>query len=68
MVKPRFQRAEQRGYSLHHFHGYAVKDRVDLSATSDDKPPYTVPEPSKFLPSIQDVSLLKQELGILVSR
>ena len=30
-VNPRFQRCENRGQSLHYFHGYALRDRVDLN-------------------------------------
>ena len=57
-----------RGQSLHHFHGYAVRDRVNFSGLSDKSPPYSAPDPSLFMPSLEDVSSLKTELGILVSR
>ena len=39
-VNPRFQRCENRGQSLHYFHGYALRDRVDLSTLSDVAPPF----------------------------
>lgn len=67
-VKPSLQRHELRGQSLHYFHGYAVRDRVDLSKLSDKPPPFSIPEPSVFLPSPGDLSSLREELEILVSR
>ena len=67
-VKPRFQRQEQKGQSLHYFHGFAVKDRVDLSSFSDVPPPLKDPDPAKFLPSSTDIAAIKKELEILISR
>ena len=67
-VKPSFQRAEQRGQSLHHFHGYAVRDRVNLSGLSDEPPEYSECDPQLLLPSSEDITSLKQEFVILVSR
>ena len=67
-VKPLFQRHENKGQSLHHFHGYAVKDRVDLSCLSDRRPTPSTPDPSVFLPSHSDMSSLKNELNTLISR
>ena len=57
-----------RGQSFHHFHGYAVRDRVDLSKLSDKPPAHTTPEPSIFLPSQTDLNCLKEELTILIAR
>ena len=67
-VKPSRQRHELRGQSLHYFHGYAVRDRVDLSRLSDERPPPSTPDPAVFLPSPSDLSSLRLELQILVSR
>ena len=67
-VRPRFQRQEARGQSFHHFHGYAVRDRVDLSKLSDKPPAHTTPEPSILLPSQTDLNCLKEELTILIAR
>ena len=68
-IKPRFQRYENRGQSLHYFHGYAVRDRVDLASLSDKPPPTpTSLDPSSFLPSASELSGLKDELTILISR
>lgn len=68
-IKPRFQRQEcHTGQSLHYFHGYAVRDRVDLSSYSDAVPAYVKPDPAVLLPSSNELSMLKDELIVLVSR
>ncbi len=61
-IHPRFQRHEKRGQSLHYFHGYAVRDRIDLSTLSDVTPPFHKPDPATFLPSKNDISCLSDEL------
>ena len=66
-VKPFLQCHELRGQSLHHFHGYAVRDRVDLSGLPDKRPRSFTPDPCMFIPSPSDLSSLRQDLGILVS-
>ena len=40
-VKPSLQCHDYRGLSLHCFHGYAVRDRVDLYSLSDVPPSMT---------------------------
>ena len=60
-VKPSFQRAEQKGLSLHYFHGYAIKDCVNFSHLSDVSPPYCTPDANTLLPSIEDIPSLKKE-------
>ena len=35
-IKPRDMRADHRTRSLHYFHTYAVKDRIELDKYSDD--------------------------------
>ena len=67
-VKPSFQRAELRGHSLHYFHGYALRDRVDFSQLSDVKPSREDPDAEVLLPSIQDVKMYKEELETLIAR
>ena len=43
-IRPSYQRMEHhRGQSLHYFHGYALRDRVDLSNYSDATSPYVTP-------------------------
>ena len=67
-VKASHQRHELKGQSLHHFHGYAVKDRINLSGVSDEAPAFRTPDPALLLPTTQDVSSLKEEFCVLVSR
>lgn len=66
--KPSFQRLGALGLDLHHFHGYAVFDRLDLSKCSDVTPTFREPDPEQLMPSLDDISALKTELGILVQR
>lgn len=67
-ISPKFQRHENRGQSLHHFHGYTLRDRIDFSTLSDVAPPQQKPDPSTFLPSKEDISSLNDELTVLISR
>ena len=68
-VNPRFQRCENRGQSLHYFHGYVLRDRVDLISTlSDVALPFQKTDLSTFLPSKEDISSLNDELTVLLSR
>lgn len=61
---------EHQTRSLHYFHTYAVKDRIDLSCFSDDIP---TPNPDdmdleKLLPSHDDEHVLSQNFAILIGR
>lgn len=67
-IKPRYERHEIRGKSLHHFHGYAVKDRLDLSKFSNIPPPPPSPDARDFLLTLSDISQLKEEFSVLISR
>ena len=67
-VKASLQRLDHSNKSYHFFHGYAVRDRVDLSTYSDDKPEFHSPDASSLLPSNLEISLLKEELTILIAR
>lgn len=67
-IKPRFQRHEHTGQSLHYFHSYAVKDRLDLSKFSDAPPSSSSLDAEQFLLSTSDINLLKEEFAILISR
>ena len=52
-IKPSYQRHEIRGQSLHHFQGYAVRDRLDLSHLSNQRPSFSMPDPSILYPLLQ---------------
>ena len=71
MVHPRFVRFDQQTQSIHCFHSYALKDRIDLSGRSD-VPPKSHPSMSevmsKVFPSAHEESLIHDEFAILLSR
>ncbi|XP_064386162.1 uncharacterized protein LOC135334762 isoform X4 [Halichondria panicea] len=67
-IRPRYQRHNDKGQSLHYFHGYAALDRVDMSKVSDIPPTERDPDYNDFKLSQEEVQQLKEELGILVSR
>ena len=65
-VRPSFQQLEHQ--SLHHFHGYAARDKINPSSYSDVQPRMVKPDPRVLLPSGSDLSKLKDEPTILMSR
>ena len=54
--------------SLHYVHSYAVKDRIDMSTLSDDPPDACEHHAEDLLPSPADLSAIKEEFHILLSR
>ena len=67
-IRPRFQRHNKGVVSLHYFQGYAVRDRVDISRLSDQRPTSTTPDPTVFLPSTSELDLFRKEMTILFAR
>ena len=67
-VRPSFQRMERTTQSLHYFHVYAKLDRVDFSGLSDETPSITAIDPLSFLPSDEDLALVKRDMSNLISR
>jgi L1 cell adhesion molecule like protein len=68
-VNPRFQTLANPTKSLHYFHAYAVKDRIDISELTDIPP--SVPNQvdiNTILPSVQSNANLKAVFEVLVSR
>ena len=63
-----FQRIEMQTQSLHYFHCYAVRDRIDLSGYSDCPPQRPVIESTTLLPSSCDITKVRQECETLVAR
>ena len=65
-VKPRYMRSDSQTLSLHYVQVYGVKDRIDYSSFSDDKPAqlnlYSV------LPDTTDYESLRKDFTVLVSR
>lgn len=69
-IRPREMRVDNQTQSLHFFHSYAVRDRVDLSTFSSD---VNVPDVSNIkleslLPSPNDEHILKKNLAVLMGR
>lgn len=69
-VKPREMRADNQTRSLHYFHTYGVRDRIDLSAFSSE---IKVPDVSSiqlenFLPSSRDEKIMKKNFGVIIGR
>ena len=67
-VKPSRQRAEIKAQSLHYFHSYAVKDRVPVNGLSDNSPNNPTPNSADLLPSEEDLTCIRDEMRILLSR
>ena len=72
-VKPRYVRVDQQTKSLHFFHYYAVRDRIDLSSFSNNPNPHldlTVSDLpfETLLPSASDNQVISYNFGVLVSR
>lgn len=68
-TKPTYQRQEQKALSLHYFHSFAVKDRVNLQDLSNEPPDSRIlPDPEVCLPSRDDISAVTDEMCILLSR
>ena len=66
-VRPSLQRLTHQTKSLHHFHSYAVKDRVNLSSASDASKSCPL-DLSSFVMSSQDWNWFKDTCQVLVSR
>lgn len=67
-VRPSFQRITRQTRSLHEFHSYAVKDRVDWSQSSDaGRCPSTIKLDS-FLMTAEDWNVFKDGCSVLVQR
>ena len=68
-VRPRDMRSDYQTRSLHYFHTYAVKDRVDLSSISDLAVCHeTCINIEAILPSIADMKEIRKNIGVLFAR
>lgn len=68
-VKPRQMRCDYQTRSLHYFHTFAVKDRVDISSLSDK--PLQIPadvDLTKLLPNKADDTCLQKNFAVLMAR
>lgn len=70
-IRRRYQRSDKSTISIHHFHMYAVKNRVDFSSESNEYPTCNLSEKEKALslmPTINDDLHMKKTIAILISR
>ena len=67
-IRPSFQRCDRQTKSLHYFHSFAVRDRVDLQNLSDVAPVHPPIDSSKLLPSAADIAQFKSDAEVLVAR
>ena len=63
-----YQRCDRQTVSLHYFHSCAVGDRIDFSQLSDVPPDSVTIDPAAMLPNSNDLSGIKKEFQVLVSR
>ena len=61
---------EKQTRSLHYFHTYAVRDRIDLSSFSDEQqiPNIKSIQLDNLLPSASDEKSMRANFSVLVSR
>ena len=66
-IRPSMQRLTHQTRSLHHFHSYAMKDRVDWSKVSDiaHSPELDI---TSFLMNEKDWDKFKGDCEVLISR
>ena len=71
-VHPSFQRSDAGTRSLHHFHSFAVRDRVDFSHLSDEDPDLSTVinkiNAKQFIPDADDRKVILEEFEIFISR
>lgn len=70
-VRRRYQRSDKTTISLHYFHMYAVKNRVDFTSESDDCPSCTMNAQDKaiaLMPTIDDDQQMRKNISIHMSR
>uniref|UniRef100_A0A1X7THQ5 DUF6589 domain-containing protein n=1 Tax=Amphimedon queenslandica TaxID=400682 RepID=A0A1X7THQ5_AMPQE len=71
-VTPRYMRSDIRTKSLHYYHSFAVKSRINVDDLPSQKPDSCLPSPTyiakSLLPSVNDDDCLIANLKILFSR
>ena len=69
-VKPRDMRIDNQTQSLHYFHAYAVKDRIDVSHMEDQPslPSLESVDIATILPTEQDHKAMKELFSIHIAR
>lgn len=70
-VKRRYQRSDKTTVSLHYFHMYAIKNRVDFSQLSDEAKDSIggIEDNSvQLMPSVSNDQTMRKNVAVLVSR
>lgn len=67
-ISPSYQRIDKQKQSLHVMHSCGVKDRVDMTSLSEERPKRVEYKPNDLLPSDNDITALKEEMIILLAR
>lgn len=67
-VRPSYQRQDRTTQSLHYFHSYALKNRINICEMSDKRPDSIDLSPTNILPNQSDVKKMIEEYEIFVSR
>lgn len=69
-VRPRDMHSDHQTRSLHYFHTYAVRDRIDMAGISDQcvTPDIGTVNLSQLLPTLVDENTLTKNFSILISR
>ena len=68
-VKPRYMRSDNRLQSLHYFHSFAIKSRIDIAGLSDIPPdPLDTVDISKLLPNDDDDKQLHNNFRVHIER
>lgn len=69
-IKPRDMRIDHQTCSLHYFHSYAARDRIDLSQFEDNPslPVVSAKDLSTLLPSISDNATITSNFAFLLAQ
>ena len=67
-VRPSYQRQDRTTQSLHYFHSYSLKNRINIFEMSDRRPSSIDISPTNILPSQLDITMMIKEYGVLISR
>lgn len=67
-IRRSYQCIDRTTRSLHYFHMFAVKDRVDFSHLSNSRPTHVEVDIQVLLPSAKDFAAIKNDFEILISR
>ena len=67
-IRASFQRIDHQTKSVHYFHTFAAKDRIDFSNLSELTPHDIKINVSTLLPESTDLAIFLNELQVIVSR